>query len=260
MLFRSLARQHSVDVGSASANGWVQPIRRHSGEPRFEAVAFGLQPGAISEVVQVADQFIIVKCEGHLPAADVKLDDVRPRLAEELRERKSRAASSDVFRRLQDASTVENVLNDAAKSAAQPGVAAVVNGQPVTIDEVREKCLDRHGGEVLEILITRALIQQSLERARLAVGQADIDAEIARAAEATGFKKADGLPDTAAWLDRVTREQKIPLRHYLEDIVQPSVALKKLVGKVPVTQEDLDKAFAATFGPRARCQIGRAHV
>ena len=253
--FGALARQHSVDVGSASANGWVQPIRRHSGEPRFEAVAFGLQPGAISEVVQVADQFIIVKCEGHLPAADVKLDDVRPRLAEELRERKSRAASSDVFRRLQDASTVENVLNDAAKSAAQPGVAAVVNGQPVTIDEVREKCLDRHGGEVLEILITRALIQQSLERARLAVGQADIDAEIARAAEATGFKKADGLPDTAAWLDRVTREQKIPLRHYLEDIVQPSVALKKLVGKVPVTQEDLDKAFAATFGPRARCRV-----
>jgi parvulin-like peptidyl-prolyl isomerase len=253
--FGALARQHSVDVGTASANGWVQPIRRHSGEPRFEAVAFGLEPGTVSEVVQVADQFIVIKCEGRLPAADVKIDDVRPRLAEEIRDRKSRAASSDVFRQLQDASQVENVLNDAAKSAAQPGVAAVVNGQPINIDEVRGECLERHGAEVLEILITRTLIQQALGHARLEVGPTDVDAEIARAATATGFSKPDGSADTAAWLERVTREQKIPLRHYLDDIVQPTVALKKLVGKVPVTQEDLDKAFAATFGPRARCRV-----
>ena len=53
----------------------------------------------------------------------------------------------------------------------------------------------------------------------------------------------------------MTREEKIPLRHYLEDVVWPTVALKKLVGSVPVTQEDLDKAYAATFGPRARCRI-----
>jgi hypothetical protein len=53
----------------------------------------------------------------------------------------------------------------------------------------------------------------------------------------------------------VTREEKIPLRLYLQDVVWPTVALKKLVGSVPVTQEDLDRAFAATFGPRARCRI-----
>ena len=253
--FGALARQHSVDVGSASANGWVQPIRRHSGEPQFEAIAFALTPGDISEVVQVADQFIIVKCEGKLPAADVKLDDVRPRLAEELRERKSRAASSDVFRKLQDASTVENVINDPAKSAARPGVAALVNGQPIPLEQVEQVCLERHGEEVLEIMITRTLLQQALERAKQQVGQPDVDAEITRAADLMGFRKPDGSIDTAAWLERVTREQKVPIRHYLEDIVQPTVALKKLVGKVPVTQEDLDKAFEATFGRRARCRV-----
>jgi len=253
--FGALARQHSVDVGSASANGWVQPIRRHSGEPAFEAIVFALAPGEISPVAQVADQFIVVKCEGHLPAADVKLDDVRSRLAEELREKKSRAASSEVFRKLQAAATIENVMNDAAKSVAQPGVAALVNGQPIPLDTVRQACLERHGADVLEVLITRALLQQALERAQQQVAQADIDAEIARAADLMGFRKPDGSIDTAAWLDRVTREQKIPIRHYLEDIVQPTVALKKLVGKVAVTQEDLDKAFAATFGPRARCRV-----
>ena len=253
--FGALARQHSVDVGSASANGWVQPIRRHSGDARFEAVAFGLSPGDISTVVQVADQFIVVKCEGHLPAADAKFEEVRARLAEELRERKSRAASGDLFRQLQEAATVENILNDPVRSAANPGIAASVNGDRIEVAHVQNVCLERHGAEVIEILITRALLQQALDRERQKVTQADIDAEILRAAEAMGFRKADGSADTAAWLERVTRDQKMPLRHYVEDIVQPTVSLQKLVGKVPVSKEDLDKAFAATFGPRAKCRV-----
>ena len=253
--FGSFARQHSVDVGSASANGWVQPIRRHTGEPRFEAVAFGLPVGGISPVVQVADQFIIIKCEGHLPAADVALDDVRPRLTEELHERKSREASSSVFRHLQEGAKVDNVMNDPARAASLPGVAALVNGAPVSIDRVRQACLDRHGLDVLEVLVTRTLLSQAMAKNEVGVTQADIEAEVTRGAEAMGFRRADGTPDTAAWLERVTRDDKVPLKHYLDDIVQPTVALKKLVGKVPVSQEDLDKAFAATFGPRAKCRV-----
>ena len=253
--FPALARQHSVDVASASANGWVQPIRPHSGDPAFDQAAFRLSDGEISPVVQVADQFIVLKCEGHLPADTVKLEDVRPRLAEEIREQKSRQASSDVFKQLQDGSTVENVLNDPAKAAAAPGVAARVNGEPIPVDRVREVCLERHGKDVLEILISRKLLEQAVASQKQQVVQGDVDAEIARAAESMGFTKADGTPDVQAWLARVTREEKIPLRHYLEDVVWPTVALKKLVGSVPVTQEDLDKAYAATFGPRARCRI-----
>lgn len=253
--FGGLARQHSVDVGSASANGWVQPIRLHSGEPAFDRAAFALEPGEISEVVQVADQFIVIKCEGRMPAADVSLDAVRPRLAEEMRERKSREAANDVFRGIQEKSRVENILNDPARSAAQPGVAALVNGQPVMVDEVRRAALDRYGRDVLEILITRTLIKQALDKQRVIVAQADLDAEIARAAVSLGFKKADGSPDIDAWLDRMTREEKVPLKHYMEDIVWPTVALKKLTGGVPVLQDDLDKAFQATFGPRAKCRI-----
>jgi parvulin-like peptidyl-prolyl isomerase len=253
--FAALARQHSVDVGSASANGWVQPIRLHSGDPAFDRAAFALEPGAISPVVQVADQFIVIKCEGRLPAADVTLGDATPGLAAELRERKSRQASTDVFRAIQDASRIENVLNDPARSQATPGVAALINGEPIAIEKVSGIAVERHGQEVLEILITRLLIGQALARQQQAVVQADLDAEVARAATSMGFKRKDGSPDVEAWLERVTREEKIPLRHYMEDVVWPSVALKKLVGGVPVLKEDLDKAFAATFGPRARCRI-----
>ena len=253
--FGALARQHSVDIGSASANGWVQPIRQHSGEPSFEKTAFALAAGHISKVVQVADQFIIIQCEGHLPAAEVKLEDAQPRIAEELRERKSRSESSVLFRKLQDATTIENVYNDAAKAAQAPGVAARVNGEPITVQQVQAVCLERHGKDTLEILITRVIIEQALKRERQKIGQADIDAEIARAADAMGFHAPDGSPDVSAWLERVTREEKLPMRHSIEDIVQPTVALKKLVGKVPVTKEDLEKAFEATFGLRSKCRV-----
>ncbi|MFM9196209.1 MAG: peptidylprolyl isomerase, partial [Planctomycetia bacterium] len=145
--------------------------------------------------------------------------------------------------------------NDQAKSAANPGVAARINGQAIAIKDVEATCVERHGRDVLEILITRRLVEQALGREQRTVTQADIDAEVTRAAESMGFRKPDGSADIAAWLERVTREQKVPMRHYIEDIVQPTVALKQLVGKVPVTQEDLDKAFEATFGPRAKCRI-----
>ncbi len=97
--FAAVAREKSIDVGSASVGGWVQPIRRCSGSPAFEAAAFGLTDGAISEVIQVADQFIVIKCQGHLPAADVNLAAVRPQLAEALREKQARLQSTNVIER-----------------------------------------------------------------------------------------------------------------------------------------------------------------
>jgi hypothetical protein len=105
------------------------------------------------------------------------------------------------------------------------------------------------------VLVTRTLVEQALKKQQQSVVQADLDGEIARAAAQMGFTKADGTADTAAWLDRVTRAEKVPMRHYMEDVVWPTVALKKLVGSVSVSQEDLDKAFQATFGPRAKCRV-----
>jgi parvulin-like peptidyl-prolyl isomerase len=253
--FGAIARRESVDVTSASANGWVQPIRRHSGDESFEAAAFALEPGQISPVVQVADQFIVLKCEGRLPAAEIPLDQVRDSLVAEISEQQSREASAAVFRRLQETATVVNVFNDPAASRAAPGVAATVNGEPIPLALLQEACLDRHGREVLEILITRSLIGQALSRQRLEVTQADIDAEIGRAAAALGFQKADGTPDVQSWLGRMTQESRVSAAHYVDDIVRPTVALKKLVGGVSITRDDLDKAFEATFGARARCRM-----
>ena len=252
--FGVVAREKSVDIGSASVGGWVQPIRHFSGSADFESAAFALAEGGISEVVRVADQFIIIKCEGHLPASDVEFSDVRPRLAEAFREKQSRVLSSKIFAELQADAVIENALNNPDSRLASPDVAARVNSHPITISEVRAVCVERYGEDVLQALLTGVLLNQALARQELVVSQEDVDAEVARAAESMGFQTQDGKPDVSTWLERISKENRQSIEFYLTDIVRPTVALKKLVGPVAVTQDDLDKAFTATFGPRVRCR------
>lgn len=252
--FGIVAREKSVDIGSASVGGWVQPIRRFSGSPEFESAAFALSDSEISKVVQVADQFIIIKCEGHLPASDVKFADVRPRLAEVFREKQSRVLSGKIFGKLQSEAAIENALNSAGKVLQSPNLAARVNGRPITISEVRAVCVERYGEDVLQALLTGVLLNQALARQELVVSQEDVEDEVARAAESMGFQTPEGKPDVPTWLEQISKENKQSIEFYLTDIVRPTVALKKLVGPVPVTQDDLDKAFTATFGPRVRCR------
>jgi len=252
--FGVVAREKSVDIGSASVGGWVQPIRHFSGSADFESAAFALAEGGISEVVRVADQFIIIKCEGHLPASDVEFSDVRPRLAEAFREKQSRVLSSKIFAELQADAVIENALNNPDSRLASPDVAARVNSHPITISEVRAVCVERYGEDVLQALLTGVLLNQALARQELVVSQEDVDNEVARAAESMGFQTQDGKPDVSTWLERISKENRQSIEFYLTDIVRPTVALKKLVGPVAVTQDDLDKAFTATFGPRVRCR------
>ena len=252
--FGVVAREKSVDIGSASVGGWVQPIRHFSGSAEFESAAFALTEGGISEVVRVADQFIIIKCEGHLPASDVEFSDVRPRLAEAFREKQSRVLSSKIFAELQADAVIENALNNPDSRLASPDVAARVNSHPITISDVRAVCVERYGEDVLQALLTGVLLNQALARQELVVSQEDVDNEVARAAESMGFQTQDGKPDVSTWLERISKENRQSIEFYLTDIVRPTVALKKLIGPVAVTHDDLDKAFTATFGPRVRCR------
>jgi len=222
----------------------------------LRSAAFALSDSERSlKVVQVADQFIIIKCEGHLPASDVKFADVRPRLAEVFREKQSRVLSSKIFGKLQSAkAAIENTLNSSEKKLSSPNLAARVNGQPISISEVRAVCVERYGKDVLQALLTGVLLNQALSRQELVVSQEDVEREVARAAESMGFQTPEGKPDVSTWLEQISKENKQSIEFYLTDIVRPTVALKKLVGPVSVTQDDLDKAFTATFGPRVRCR------
>jgi len=189
-----------------------------------------------------------------LSARPGTFEEKAPQLEETLRDRKMRAVAKDIFQQLQSQAKVENIWNDPVRHQQQPNVAAMVNGEPITIDALDEECMARHGQGVLEGMINRKILEQACRKRNIAVGEEDLQQEIARAALVGARPKPDGSPDVEAWLEQVTKKQNIPLETYRNDVVWPSVALKKLAGeKVEVSEEDLRKGYEANFGPRVRC-------
>lgn len=252
--FGKLAAEHSIDAPSASLEGRIQPIRRHTNPAELETAAFQLRDGEISQLIQIGNQYAILKREGTQPALRVAFEQVKMKMAETIRDAKMRRVANDVFRQLKDQATVQNIYTDPALRQQMPGVAATVNGAKVTVRELAEVCMERYGEDVLEGTINRRLLEQALERRNLGVTEADIDREIARAAGELLPLKPDGSPDVEKWLTMVTEQQDVSVELYRSDAVWPSVALKKLVGeRVVVAEADLKKGYDANYGPRVRC-------
>lgn len=254
-LFARLAIEHSIDINSASVGGLIQPIRRHIGDAGIEQAAFALKPGQISQVLPVAGQFVILKCESHNPSRQVNRAEVEKQLIEKITDEKLREESHKLFGQLQKSATVVNVYNNPGLRQTMPGVVATVNGDRITMKELGEECLLRHGEEVLEAEISELLLEQAVAKANITITQEDLQAEIRHAAELAGVVDAQGNADVAKWIETITKEQGIDQERYMKDAVWPSAALKKLTASsVEVNDDDIRKGFEANYGERVRCR------
>ncbi len=253
--FARLAIEHSIDINSASVGGLIQPIRHHVGDATIEREAFGLQRGQISSVLRVAGQFVILKCENRIPPRSVNPAEAEPQIVEKIKDEKLREVANTLFAQLQSTATIQNVYNNPQLRETMPGVVATVNGDRITMKELGSECLLRHGEDVLENEISHLLLQQSLKEAGLSVTDPDLDAEVRHAAELAGMVDDKGQVDLNGWFATVAEQQGISKSQYLKTAVWPSAALKKLtLQEVQVTEEDLNKAFAANYGERVRCR------
>ncbi|GAA5508730.1 peptidylprolyl isomerase [Novipirellula caenicola] len=252
--FAALAKQHSEDEASASVGGLIPPIRRYTGDTRLEEAAFALQDNQISPVLQLGDQWIFLQAVRRLPATTPSpqaMPSIRAQINDRIRDEKMRGAATELFAQLQAESQVVNVLGDAEKSKHYPGVAAIINGQQVSLAAVAAECTKRHGGEVLEGEINRKLLTQALKQANKKVEDVDLQQEIQRAAASFGFVTADGQPDVQAWIQSVTSDGTTTQDLYIRDAVWPSVALKKLVeDSVSLNEQDIQQGFESAYGPR----------
>lgn len=251
--FATLAKDHSEDP-SASVMGLIPPIRKYSGNEQLEKIAFAMKKGEISQVISVANHHLIIKCEGHLEAtylagADLKI--AQDRLRDRIRDQKLRTSSADLFQKLQKQAQVVNVINDPEKQKQNPGVAALINGQPISMNQLAEECIARHGLTVLDGEINRLILTQELKKRNRTVDDNDIQEEVSHAADMYGYTKSDGSPDVEKWLKAVTENDGATVELYVRDAVWPSAALKKLVGgSAPVTEDDLQKGFESNYGER----------
>lgn len=253
--FRRVAKEQSEDPATASVEGLLPPLRQYSGDEVLESIAFKLQPGQISQVFQVADMYVILQCVRYMespPLAPQSIPAIRQGIEDQVRDEKLGQTAEQLFESLKKESNVIRVLGDANMEKQYPGVVAFINQQPVPVSQLETDCIRRHGREVLKGEINRKVLETALRTAKLEVLQADIDLEIARAADMMGFIKRDGSPDVQAWLQHVVQENEATVELYVRDAVWPSVALKKLVASsVQLTEDDMQKGFQSNFGPRA---------
>ncbi|MFK7766629.1 MAG: peptidylprolyl isomerase [Mariniblastus sp.] len=252
--FERMAKQFSLDQNTKAIGGLLHPIRKNSGLPEFEQVAFALQPGQVSNVFPISNQFVILRCERIFPAEQLSPEQqtaMHERLYDKISMGKLANAANEMFTKLQAESKIVNVMNDPQLSKQNPGVAATVNGIKILKTRVGEECIDRFGTEMLETEINRTILLQAIKSVGIQVEPKDIDSEIARAAESIGHLNKDGTVNVNEWLAFVTDNDMSKVDFYIEDEVWPTVALKKFVtSKVEVTQEDMNKGFEANYGPR----------
>ena len=124
-----------------------------------------------------------------------------------------------VYKSLREKAEVTVVNGKPELMAQYPGVAAIVNRQSIPMQRFDEACVKRHGVQILEGEINRKLIEGALIAARLQVTQADIDAEINRAADYYGFVNADGTPNVQQWMQSVLSEDNITFEMYVPDTI-----------------------------------------
>ncbi|MCH2115309.1 MAG: peptidylprolyl isomerase [Pirellulales bacterium] len=255
-LFARTAIEYSVDVNSASVGGLIQPIRRHVGDAAIEKAAFSLQPGEISAIISVANQFVILKCEQRIPARALTAQEEQSRIVDKIKDEKLRKVAQGLFEKLQSSATVKNVYNNPHLRETMPGVVATVNGDRITMKELGNECLVRHGEELLESEIAQLLLRQALQNAGLEITQDDLETEVRHAAELAGAIDTQGQVNLEEWIQTATTGQGISKAHYMQNAVWPSAALKKLTAHdVVVTDEDMQKGFEANYGERVRCRV-----
>jgi parvulin-like peptidyl-prolyl isomerase len=253
--FRRLAKEHSEDAASASVEGLLPPIRQNSGDETLERIAFALKPDEVSPVCPISGMHIILQCVRHLPPNPPNpqyIPMIEERIADQLQETRLARAADELFKTLQDGSSVIQVVGNPELERQHPNVAGMINGQPIPLNQLAAECIARHGREILKGEINRVLLDSALKARSIEVTQADIDAEVARAADALGFIYPDGRPNIEAWIKSILEEEGATLELYIQDAVWPSVALKKMVAdRVKVTEEDLQRGFESNYGPRA---------
>ncbi len=255
--FGTLAKNYSLDPATAPYMGLSpNPFKMGDVEPAAETVLFALQEGEISEVVELYGQFYIFQCQRRYPAS--QLSDEQSKLVQDRIQGLLATAKLDeqaplIFKELQSRAQVVNVLNDTNLSQQHPGVAALVNGQPVTVATLAEECITRYGIDVLEVEVHRVLLKQQLKTNNLSVSEDDLRDEITRVATDAGQVDANGKVDLNRWLQRVTENDESQIDFYVQDAVWPSAALRKLVqNSVEINNDDMTKGFEANYGPRVR--------
>lgn len=254
--FASVAKNRSMDSASQPYGGLIHPIRPGTlKNADIEKILFNLKPGEVSPIVEYpVGVFIVFRCEQHLQPQNVDMVRVRERLEMKIRDNKTRIVSEKVFVDLQEQAQIDIVFGNPAKMQQLPGIAAIVNGQNISMKFLSDVCVKRYGMAILSDMISKLIIEQACRKNNIVITDADIDTEIREMAIRHVPLKDDGSPNISLWMKLATENSQVPIDIYRRNTVWPVLALKRLSRSlVQVTEDDLQRSFEANYGKKIRC-------
>jgi len=123
---------------------------------------------------------------------------------------------------------------------------AVVNGQPLTRQQIANECLRRFGEEVLESVINKQLVYAECQKRGIVITEKDVNDEIVK--QAQKFKMS-----SERYIELITSRRNIPEERYKNDIVWSELALRKLAAtEMSVDQAEIQERLEFEFGPKVQ--------
>jgi peptidyl-prolyl cis-trans isomerase D len=113
--FAALAKQYSEDEGSAPNGGDLDYFGRGRMVPEFDAVAFTMEPGQISDLVKTSFGFHIIKLVDKKVGTTRTLDEVRPQLQDQLSVERAQQQAANLAESLRARITRASDLDTVAK-------------------------------------------------------------------------------------------------------------------------------------------------
>ena len=106
--FDAVAKEYSIDPGSAANGGDLGEFPRGVMVPEFEKAAFALkEPGEVSEPVKTQFGWHIIKLEERIPESAAPFEEVKPRILQELKDQKTQQVLQDKSKELEGLYKVE---------------------------------------------------------------------------------------------------------------------------------------------------------
>ncbi len=261
-IFAEIAK-HQHTSALASTVGKIAAFGRHNMENvELENAAFALQPGEVSPLIAAPDGgYVVIKCDARIPAnVSVNLDSVKATIKDEIADSKVRTVIKDLMPALRKEAAPQIFLrkpdatldpSEARPSRAATTVVATIFGTiPITRQDLGDFLIQRFGGEQLEMLVNKRLIDDACQAANVTVTPEEIE---------VGFYedvKRRNLTTEAEFIEQYLTPNKTTAYQWREDVVRTRLLLAKLCrNRVQVTEGELQMAFDAYHGEKVECRM-----
>jgi hypothetical protein len=128
-------------------------------------------------------------------------------------------------------------------------VATLYGNVPVTREELGEYLIARYGGEKLEHLVNKRIVEDACKARNITVTAAEVEADLAETVKGLGINQSE-------FVSKVLKSYRKTLYEWKEDVIRPKLLMTRYCqSRVVVTPDDLQKAYEAHFGEKVVCRL-----